>query len=69
MNKKAMLKGFDVFTDRIAERYKEVREALEVDDYAKAQQILASLGVIHARTSLSLRNYMVREGLLKEEDQ
>lgn len=68
MNKQAMLKGFDAFTDRIIERYKEARQALDDEDYIKAQDILASLGVSHARTSLSLRNYMVREGLLNEED-
>lgn len=65
---KAMLKAFDVFAERIAERYAEVRQALVEGDYVKAQVILAKLGISHARTSMSLRGLLIREGLLTEDD-
>lgn len=64
----AMLRAFDQFSARISSRYAEARKALADGDYVKAQEILANLGISHARTSLSLRNLLVREGLLKEDD-
>ena len=71
MNKrkeKAMLVAFDAFTARIAERYAEARQAMVEGDYVKAQVILARLGMSHAKTSMSLRGVLIREGLLMEDD-
>lgn len=63
-----MIRMFRIFTDRIATRYEQVAELLEDGDYVKAQEILANIAISHARTSLSLRNVLVREGLLPSED-
>ena len=71
MNKRkhdAMLRAFDAFAGRIADRYADARKALEDGDYVKAQEILAKLGISHARTSMSLRGVLIREGLLTEDD-
>lgn len=62
-----MLRGFDRFTARIAERYDEARACLDADKYEEAQAILASLTTSHAKTSLSLRSLLIREGLLEDD--
>ena len=62
-----MLASFEKFTDRIGDLYDDVLEALTEEDYVKAQKILAHLAQTHARTSLSLRGMLIREGLLKED--
>lgn len=66
--KKAMLKAFDAFATRIAERYAEARTCLENDEYERAQEILASLTTSHAKTSLSLRGVLIRDGIIGEDD-
>jgi hypothetical protein len=66
--KAKMLEAFDAFSTRISDRYSEARQLIEQDRYAEAQQILARLATSHAKTSLSLRNFMVRQGLLPEDD-
>jgi len=63
-----MLVAFDAFSARIMARYAEARQALAEGDYVKAQEILAKLGISHARTSMSLRGVLVREGLLEEDN-
>jgi len=66
-NKKAqMLKAFRAFATRIQTRYEEVEQALAEDRFEEAQRILESLAQSHARTSLSLRNFLVRGGKLEE---
>jgi hypothetical protein len=65
--KTAMLAAFDAFSARIAARYNEVRVCLENDQYEEAQAILASLATSHAKTSLSLRGVLIRDGIIKEE--
>lgn len=67
VKKAAMIKAFDAFSDRIAARYAEARQCLIEGEYEKAQSILASLATSHARTSMSLRGVLVREGLMKED--
>lgn len=62
-----MMKAFDEFTARIIGRYAEAREKLEEGDYVEAQHILASLAQSHARTSMSLRGLLIRQGLLEED--
>lgn len=65
-NKTAMLKGFDRFSERMAQRYSEVRDCLQAERYEEAQLLLSDIAVSHARTSLSLRNVLVKHGVLKE---
>lgn len=62
--KAAMLAGFDNFTQRVMDRYAEARAALEQDDYVGAQRILAGLATSHAKTSLSLRNVLIQDGVI-----
>jgi len=64
----AMLKAFDAFAERIAERYAEARQCLADGKYEEAQGILAALTTSHAKTSLSLRGVLVREGVIREDD-
>lgn len=64
--KAAMLAAFDQFARRIAAEYEKVAEALLMDDYTEAQRILSELAQSHAKTSLSLRNMLIKEGLLEE---
>lgn len=66
-SKARMLKGFDLFIDRITDRYQEARNCIEQGNYVEAQRILASLATSHARTSMSLRNFMIRKGFLPED--
>lgn len=66
--KAAMLRGFQLFMLRIEARYKDAYEALDRGDYVEAQRILAGLAQSHARTSMSLRGLLIREGLLREDD-
>lgn len=61
-----MLRRYDQFVDRMTSCYAEVRACLERDDYVGAQRILADMGISHAKTSMSLRNVLVKEGLLED---
>lgn len=63
-----MLKAFDAFAERIAGHYAEARRCLDEGKYEEAHAILARLTTSHARTSLSLRNVLVRDGVMKEDD-
>jgi hypothetical protein len=65
---RAMMKAFDAFSQRIQAKYEEAREALETGDDLKAYQILADIAKSHAKTSLSLRNVLVRDGKLNGDD-
>lgn len=62
-----MLEAFAKFASRISNQYDNALAALERDDYVEAHRILSALAISHAKTSLSLRNQLVREGLLKED--
>jgi len=66
--KALMMRNFKAFMKRIEGKYQEAYLALELDDYVGAQQILAQLAQSHAKTSMSLRGVLVREGLLTEDD-
>jgi hypothetical protein len=57
-----MMGGFDKFMARMARRYSEVRDCLEAERYEEAQLLLSDIAMSHARTSLSLRNLLVRQG-------
>lgn len=66
--KAEMLKAFQSFSNRIADRYQEVYNALDSGDYVTAQAILERLAVSHAKTSMSLRKMLIQQHLLPEED-
>jgi len=66
--KALMMKNFEAFMRRIEDKYRQAYLALELDDYVGAQQILAQLAQSHARTSMSLRGVLVREGLIEEDN-
>lgn len=66
MRQVPMLKGYDRFVARMNEGYAQVRACLEQEDYVGAQRILAQMGISHAKTSLSLRNVLIKDGLLEE---
>lgn len=65
-NKAKMLAGFTQFIERITAEYEEARAALHRDDYIEAHRILSELAMSHAKTSLSLRNMLVKEGLMDD---
>jgi hypothetical protein len=67
-HKAALLVRFDRFVENMTKCYAEVRACLERDDYVGAQRILAQMGVRHAKTSLSLRNVLIKNGDLNPED-
>lgn len=60
----AMLKAFHAFASRIADRYAEAEECLARGEYEEAQRILSALAVSHAKTSMSLRNVLIRDGVI-----
>lgn len=61
-----MMQGFDKFAARMAWRYNEVRDCLDAGRYEEAQILLAAIAISHAKTSLSLRNVLIKEGLVTE---
>ena len=61
---RAMLGGFDKFSDRMARRYDEVRDCLNAERYEEAQLLLADIATSHARASMSLRNLLIKQGKL-----
>lgn len=67
MRHRAMMGGFDRFSIRMTKRYAEVRDCLAAERYEEAHSLLADIAVSHARTTLSLRNHLVRQGKLTEE--
>lgn len=58
----AMMGGFDKFMARMAKRYSEVRDCLDAERYEEAQVLLSDIAMSHAKTSLSLRNLLIRQG-------
>jgi hypothetical protein len=64
--KAQMLAAFEKFAARISGEYERALDALERDDYVTAHRVLSALTISHAKTSLSLRNQLVKDGLLKE---
>ena len=64
----AMLSAFDKFKAQIDDAYAEARDALEAGQFEQAQAILAQLAQTHARTSLSLRNYLIKRGKLRADE-
>lgn len=63
---RAMLAAFAKFQERMAARYQEVYDALEEERYKDAERLLASITMSHAKTSLSLRGVLIRDGKIKE---
>lgn len=63
-----MLEAFDKFKGQVDEAYTTVREQLEAGNFIGAQATLAAIAKVHAKTSLSLRTYCIKRGLLPEEE-
>jgi len=67
MKTKLILAAFDKFKSQIDAAYAQARELLAKEQYVQAQQVLAQIAKSHAKTSLSLRNVLIRDGHLKED--
>jgi hypothetical protein len=63
-----MMAAFDAFSYRMAKRYSEVRDCLEANRYEEAHMLLSGIAASHAKTSLSLRNVLVRDGVIGGDD-
>jgi hypothetical protein len=63
-----ILEAFDKFKATMDESYHLVRDSLEDGRYEDAQRILARIGVTHAKTSMSMRNYLIKQGLIKGDE-
>lgn len=63
-----MVEAFDRFKGQIDEAYAAARHFLEQGDYPGAQAVLARIAQVHAKTSLSLRTYCMKHGLLPGEE-
>lgn len=61
-----MLEAFDKFKAQIDGAYIVVRALLEDGDFVQAQAVLARIGQTHAKTSLSMRNYLIKTGRLPQ---
>lgn len=62
-----ILAAFDRFKQQIDDAYVVVRDQLEQFDFEGAQKTLSKITQTHARTSLSLRNVLIKRGLIKGE--
>lgn len=60
--------AYDKFKGQIDAAYAEVREYLAAGRYREANDALAKIAVVHAKTSLSMRNYLVKHGLIEEDE-
>jgi outer membrane protein assembly factor BamD (BamD/ComL family) len=65
MDTPAMLAAFDKFKKQIDDKYAEARRQLETGELEYAQRTLAQIAKSHAKTSLSLRNLLIRTGRIK----
>lgn len=61
-----MIQAFDRFKAQIDGAYIVVRNLLEEGDFVGAQAVLARIGQTHARTSLSMRNYLIKTNRLPQ---
>lgn len=62
-----ILTAFDRFKQQIDDAYTLVRQQLEQGQFDNAQKTLAKITQTHARTSLSLRNVLIKRGLIQGE--
>jgi outer membrane protein assembly factor BamD (BamD/ComL family) len=60
-----MMIAYDKFVDQIARLHEQARKHLLNGEYEEAQRILARITTQHARSSLSLRNYLITSGRIK----
>lgn len=63
-----LLSAFDKFVSQVNDAYATAREHLDAGRYSACQQVLAQIAQSHARTSLSLRNVLVRRGLERSDE-
>jgi hypothetical protein len=62
------LAAYDKFKASIDAAYDDVRIALQEHRYKDAQDGLARIAQAHARTSVSMRNYLIKHGLMKGDE-
>lgn len=62
------LDAYDKFKDQIDAAYNQVRRHLAAGRYKEAQDGLARIAQVHARTSVSMRNYLIKHNLTKGDD-
>ena len=62
-----MLEAFDKFTQQVLDTYAVARGQLARGEYARAQETLAGLAEHHAKTSLSLRSFLIKTGRVTED--
>lgn len=63
-----ILAAFDRMIKQVDNAYAAAREALANNDLVAAQDILAKIGRVHAKSSVSLRGVLIKRGLLNGED-
>lgn len=67
-NNDQLVEAFDKFKIQIDDAYTVARAQLMEGDWPGAQRTLATIAQTHARTSLSLRNVLVKRGLIVGEE-
>jgi hypothetical protein len=63
-----LIQAFDKFRSQIDAAYDQARICLLNGQLTEAQAMLAKIAQVHAKTSLSMRAYLIRNGLLPTED-
>lgn len=63
-----LVEAFDKFKSQIDEWYDVVREHIAAGRYVQANDALAHIAQIHAKTSLSMRNFLVKNNLINGDD-
>lgn len=64
----AFMEAFDRFKKQIDVAYDRVREHIKTGHYNEAQEELARIAQVHAKTSLSMRNFLIRNNLMPGDD-
>lgn len=63
-----MLEAFDRFREQISDAYRTAQEQLKEGKYNEAHSTLAHIAQVHAKTALSLRNVLIRRGLVEDDE-
>lgn len=67
-NSEQLIQAFDTFKRVIDAAYAKAREQLADGDWDGTQRTLAAIAQTHARTSVSLRNLLIKRGMLAGEE-
>lgn len=60
-----MMTAYDRFVRQISRLHEQARDHLMKGEYEEAQKVLARITTQHAKSSLSLRNYLITSGRIK----